>query len=113
MAGATIESGLYCAGRAKEIALSSEAFQAQPVSWLLEHGPRELELLFRAIVFHPSFPVSTSEYNYPHASAGGQLFGLSGETPVDRKTNGSELGRVFPAHRDHDRELQLTAADGS
>ena len=26
-------------------------------SWLLEHGPKELEQLFRAIVFQPAVPI--------------------------------------------------------
>ena len=33
--------------------MASEFPQAQDVAWLLENGPRELELLFRAIVCHP------------------------------------------------------------
>ena len=37
--------------------MASEVSQAQGASWLLENGPRELELLFRAIVFHPSVPI--------------------------------------------------------
>jgi len=32
------------------------ASQPQAAGWLVEHGPKELESLFRAIVFQPSFP---------------------------------------------------------
>ena len=37
--------------------LTSTASPPQLDSWLSEHGPRELELLFRAIVFYPSAPI--------------------------------------------------------
>ncbi len=29
------------------------ASQARATSWLTENGPRELELLFQAVLFHP------------------------------------------------------------
>jgi hypothetical protein len=42
--------------------VSSEGSQAQTEDWLLDHGPRELELLFRAIVFHPSAPILIADW---------------------------------------------------
>ena len=60
--------------------MASEESQAQGASGLLENGPRELELLFRAIVFHPSVPIliADNERNYRDASAGaGKLLGVS------------------------------------
>jgi transcriptional regulator with AAA-type ATPase domain len=60
--------------------LASEVSPAQSVGWLLENGPRELELLFRAIVYHPSVPIliADNDRNYLDASAGaGKLLGLS------------------------------------
>jgi len=36
---------------------TTPASAPSPARWLAENGPRELELLFRAIVFHPSTPV--------------------------------------------------------
>ncbi len=33
------------------------ASQPLATGWLVENGPRELELLFRAIVFHPAVPI--------------------------------------------------------
>ena len=56
--------------------------------WLDENGPRELELLFRAIVFHPSAPIliTDNDRNYVEASIGvGKLFGLSRETIIGRR----------------------------
>jgi PAS domain S-box-containing protein len=47
-------------------------------SWLSEHGPQELELLFRAIVFQPAIPIliADDERNSLEASAGaGKLLG--------------------------------------
>ena len=56
--------------------------------WLDKNGPRELELLFRAIVFHPSVPIliTDNDRNYVEASIGvGKLFGLSRETIIGRR----------------------------
>ena len=48
------------------------ASQPQVTSWLTENGPKELELLFRAIVFHPSAPIllADNERRYREASVG-------------------------------------------
>jgi PAS domain S-box-containing protein len=56
--------------------------------WLLENGPRELELLFRAIVYHPSIPilVTDGEGTSQDASAGvRRLFGIPRERLVGRR----------------------------
>ena len=53
---------------------------SQQSSWLLKNGPRELELLFRAIAYHPSAPILIldNERNYCDASTGaGKLLGSS------------------------------------
>ena len=63
------------------------ASQAHPVSWLAEHGPVELERLFRAIVFHPSTPLllTDSERRSQEASTGAsRLLGLPREKIVGR-----------------------------
>src|SRR5690349_19088366 len=55
--------------------------------WLMENGPRELELLFRAIVYHPSAPIliTDDDGNSRHASAGaGKLLGLPREEIIGR-----------------------------
>ena len=56
--------------------------------WLLENGPKELELLFRAIVYHPSAPIliADNERNYRDASAGaGKLLGLPRDKIIGQK----------------------------
>ncbi len=55
--------------------------------WLIENGPRELELLFRAIVFHPSAPilVADEDGNSLDASSGvGKLLGVPREEIIGR-----------------------------
>jgi PAS domain S-box-containing protein len=57
-------------------------------SWLAENGPRELELLFRAIVYRPTTPIliADDERNYRDASAGAvKLLGLPRERVIGRK----------------------------
>jgi formate hydrogenlyase transcriptional activator len=56
--------------------------------WLLENGPQQLELLFRAIVFYPSAPIflTDNERNYRDASAGAvRLLGLPREKIIGLK----------------------------
>jgi PAS domain S-box-containing protein len=57
-------------------------------TWLVENGPRELELLFRAIVYHPATPIliADNDRNYLEASAGaGKLLGLPREQIIGKK----------------------------
>ena len=68
--------------RREGIALATDVVQAPAATWLLENGPRELESLFRAIVFHPSAPIllTDNERNYQDASTGaGKMFGVARE----------------------------------
>src|SRR5277367_2613847 len=63
------------------------ASQPQTGAWLLEHGPRELEQLFRAIVFQPATPVllADNDRRYREASVGaGKLLGLPREKLIGR-----------------------------
>jgi PAS domain S-box-containing protein len=58
------------------------------VGWLLDRGPRELESLFRAIVFHSSVPILIADNDRKNrdASVGaGKLLGLSRDQIIDRK----------------------------
>jgi formate hydrogenlyase transcriptional activator len=92
----------------------------------VENGPRELELLLRAIVYHPSFPIliADNDGNYREASAGaGKLLGLPREKIIGRqiddfaqsgfKPQVSQLWRAFLEHGEHEGTLQLVGADGA
>ena len=62
--------------------MCSAGSQSPATRWLVENGPRELELLFRAIVYHPSAPIliADNDRNYRDASAGaGKLLGFRGK----------------------------------
>ena len=94
--------------------------------WLTENGPRELELLFRAIVYHPSSPVliADNEGNYQEASVGaGKLLGVPREkvigskiddfVPPSLKPNVSQLWQAFLKQGDQKGVLPLLAPDGT
>jgi len=38
-------------------AITLHSGESVAANWLVENGPRELELLFRAIIYHPSAPI--------------------------------------------------------
>jgi formate hydrogenlyase transcriptional activator len=94
--------------------------------WLVENGPRELELLFRAIVYHPSAPIliTDDDGNSRDASAGaGKLLGVSREKiigrPVDDfaqtgfKPQISQLWRALQEQGQQQGTLRLVGADGN
>ena len=59
--------------RGKEMsAMPSATSQQQAACWLTENGPKELESLFRAIVYHPSAPIliADNDRRYRDASSG-------------------------------------------
>jgi formate hydrogenlyase transcriptional activator len=67
--------------------LNSAASQPQSAPWLAEHGPKELELLFRAIVYHPSTPIliADDDRHYRDVSSGAsKLLGLPREKIIGR-----------------------------
>ena len=56
--------------------------------WLLENGPRQLEQLFRAIIFNPSAPIliTDNDRNHRDASAGaGRMLGVPREKLIGRQ----------------------------
>jgi formate hydrogenlyase transcriptional activator len=107
-------------------AMSSTASQRQASAWLLENGPRELELLFRAIIYHPSAPVlvTDSDGNSRDASVGvGKLLGLPREKVVGRpvgdfaepafKPQLSELWRALEEQGEQQGTLRVVGPDAS
>ena len=95
-------------------------------SWLAEHGPRELELLLRSVVFQPTAPVliADDDGNYRDASAGaGKLLGLPRDAIIGRQIDDfappalrpqvSQLWRAFLERGEQEGVLQLLAPDGT
>jgi PAS domain S-box-containing protein len=95
-------------------------------TWLAENGPKELELLFRAIVYHPSAPIliADNDRHYSDASSGaGKLLGLSREEIIGRsldefvepnfKPQVSELWREFLERGELERTLPIVGRDGN
>ena len=67
--------------------MNSTASQPEAARWLAENGPKELERLFRAIVFHPSAPIllADDEGHYQEASTGAtKLLGAKREEILGR-----------------------------
>ncbi len=102
------------------------AAQSQAADWLVEHGPKELELLFRAIVFHPAAPIllADDDRHYREASVGaGKLLGLPREKIIGRSLDDFAAPEIKPAIPDlwqsflKDGEqvgtLQLVGPDGT
>src|SRR5664279_2811282 len=100
--------------------------QPQAQSWLVENGPRELELLFRAIVYHPSVPIllADGEGNSREASTGlGKLLGLPREKIIGRRVDDfaqpgfkpqvSQLWRALHEEGEQEGTLGLVGPDGS
>jgi PAS domain-containing protein len=75
---ATLATGrqLYGSTGEGERILSSTASQPPATRWLTENGPKELELLFRAIIYRPSAPVLLPDNDrlYLEASVGASKF---------------------------------------
>ncbi len=44
--------------------MSTPAFDPEPASWLAENGPKQLEMLFRGIVYHPSASAGAGLQDY-------------------------------------------------
>jgi formate hydrogenlyase transcriptional activator len=106
--------------------MCSAGLQSPAALWLAENGPRELELLFRAIVYHPSVPIliTDDDGNSRDASAGvGKLLGMSREQiigrPVDDfaqpgfKPQISQLWRALQEQGEQAGTLGLVGPDGS
>jgi PAS domain S-box-containing protein len=94
-------------------------------AWLLENGPRELELLFRAIVFHHSAPVlmTDGDGKSVEVSVGAErLLGLPREkfigipvetfVPAPIKPEVSRLLKVLPKYGETEGTLPAVGPDG-
>jgi len=106
--------------------LNSTASQPQAADWLIENGPKELALLFRAIVYHPSVPILIAD-DHGHcqdASAGaGKLLGLPREQIIGRqlaefaqphfKPQVSRLWKALQVEGEREGTLALTGPDAS
>jgi len=92
----------------------------------VEHGPKELELLFRAIVYHPSAPIliTDDDGNSKDASAGAaKLLGIPREQIIGRPIDDfappnlnpevSQLWRAFLERGEQEGVLHLAGPDGA
>ncbi len=106
--------------------MSSVGLESPAARWLVENGPRELEILFRAILYHPSTPILITDDNgnSRDASIGvGKLLGLPRESiigrPVDdfaqpgSKPEISQLWRALQEQGEQEGTLGLMRPDRS
>jgi PAS domain S-box-containing protein len=106
--------------------MPSAASPLQTTTWLVENGPKELELLFRAIVYHPSAPIliADNDRHYRDASSGaGKLLGLPRENIIGRslddfvepsfKPQVSGLWQEFLERGEQKGTLRLLGPDGN
>jgi formate hydrogenlyase transcriptional activator len=106
--------------------MCSVGSQSPAIRWLVENGPRELELLFRAIIYHPSAPIliTDDEGNSREASVGvAKLLGLAREKiighPVDNfaqpasKPQITQLWKALAERGEQEGTLGLVGADAS
>jgi formate hydrogenlyase transcriptional activator len=106
--------------------MSSVGLESPAARWLVENGPRELEILFRAILYHPSTPILVTDGNgnSRDASIGvAKLLGLPREKiigrPVDdfaqpgSKPEISQLWRALQEQGEQAGTLRLLRPDQS
>ena len=106
--------------------MNSTASQPVAIRWLAENGPKELELLLRAVIFHPSTPIliADNDRRYREASVGAsKLLGLPREKIIGRSLDEfavpeirpviSERWRTFLEEGEQVGTLQLLGPDGT
>jgi len=113
-------------GAKEKCVLNSTASQPVAIRWLTENGPKELELLLRAVIFHPSTPIliADNDRRYREASVGAsKLLGLPREKIIGRSLDEfavpeirpviSERWRKFLEEGEQVGTLQLLGPDGA
>jgi PAS domain S-box-containing protein len=106
--------------------MCSAGSESPATLWLLENGPRELELLLRAIVYHPSAPIliTDDEGKSKDASVGvSKLLGLTRDKIIGRRIDDfaqpglkpqiSQLWKALQEQGELEGTLRLVAPDGS
>jgi PAS domain S-box-containing protein len=106
--------------------MPSASSQSQVEVWLAQNGPKELELLFRAVVFHPSVPIliTDSDRRYLEASSGaGKLLGVPRDKIIGRRLDDfadpgfrpriSKLWKAFLQRGEQEGALRLIGPDGN
>ncbi|WP_228486338.1 sigma 54-interacting transcriptional regulator [Paludibaculum fermentans] len=104
----------------------STGLGSQTAGWLVENGPRELELLFRAIVYHPSAPIllTDDKGNSRDASFGvGRILGIPREQIIGHsidefalpafKPKVSQLFAALPEKGELEGSLGLLGSNGT
>ena len=102
------------------------ASQPQVAGWLAENGPKELEGLFRAIVFHPSVPLLLADndrHNLEASVGASKLLGLPREKIIGRSLDDfaeasfkpviPERWNAFLKEGEQEGTLKLVGADGT
>ncbi len=105
--------------------MTSAATQPQAARWLGENVPRELELLFRTIVYHASAPIliADNDRHYRDANSGaGKLLGLSRDKIIGRRIDDfaepsfspqvEQLWRAFLEQGEQEGTFRLVGPDG-
>src|ERR1700692_1710964 len=105
--------------------MSPKGSQSPAASWLVDNGPKELELLFWAIIYHPaaSILIADGDRKYWEASAGaGKLLGLPRRKIIGRqiddfappgfKPQVSQLWQSFLERGEQEGTLRLVGSDG-
>jgi formate hydrogenlyase transcriptional activator len=113
-------------GAKEKRSMSSTASLPQSARWLAENGPKELERLFRAIVFHPYAPIllADDDGRYREATSGAtKLLGRNREEILGRKLVDfaepsvkpliSDRWRTFLEEGAQDGTVQLVGPDGA